>query len=98
MFSVPVSTSGVVNRFKQYCLQIGLSIATYISFSGMSVFGASVQRINLGIVSLIPTNTSSGMTTYIERIAMLTPRQPMLNSRRTMFTKDSMCFHMIPVL
>jgi len=76
---------------------MALSIATYIISSGMSVFGASVQRTNLEIMSLLTSNTPGGITTYIERSAMPTPRQPMPNSRRAMFTEDSTCFDIFPV-
>jgi len=97
MFCVQEATSGIVNRFKQHHLQIGLSIATYIIFSGMSVYGASVQTINMEIMSLLPTNTPGGITTYIECTAMLTPRKPMLNSQCTICTEDSTCFNIFPV-
>ena len=98
MFSVQMATSGVANWFWQHGLQIVQSIATYIISSGMSVFGASVQRTNLEIMSLLTSNTPGGITTYIERSAMPTPRQPMPNSRHAMFTEDSMCFDIFPVL
>jgi hypothetical protein len=65
-----MATSGVVNLFQQLELQIALSIATYIISSAMSVFGASVQRPNLEIMSVLTSNTSGGITTYIECSAM----------------------------
>jgi len=82
-----MATSGGANRFSQHGLQIALSIATYIISSGMSDFGGSVQRTNLEIMSLLTSNTPGWITTYIERSAMPTPGQPMLNSRRTLFTE-----------
>jgi hypothetical protein len=51
MFSVQMASSGVANGFEQHPLQIGLNITTYIILSIMSVFGASVQRPNLVIIS-----------------------------------------------
>jgi len=96
-FSVQMAISGVANRFSQHGLQIALSIATYIISSGMSVFGASVQRTNLEIMSLLTSNTPGGITTYIERSAMPTPRQPMPTSRGAIFTEDSTCFDIFPV-
>jgi hypothetical protein len=97
-FSVRMATSGVGNRLYQHGLQISQSIATYIISSGMSVFGASVQRTNLEIICILTSNTPGGITTYIERSAMPTPRQPMPISRRAMFTKDSTGFDTFPVL
>jgi hypothetical protein len=96
-FYVHIATSGVVNRFKQHGLQIAQSTANYIFSSGMSVFDASVQRTNLEIISLLTSNTPGLLTTYIEHSAMPTPRQPMPNSRRATFTKDSICFDIFPV-
>jgi hypothetical protein len=81
-----MATSGIANRFYQHGLQIALSIVTYIILSGMSVLGASVQTTNLEIMFLQTSNTTAGITTYIELSAMPTPRQPMPNSRRAMFT------------
>jgi len=69
----------------------------YIISSCMSVFGATVQRTSLEIMSLLTSNTVGRITTYIERSAMPTPRQPMPNSRRAMSTEDSMCFDIFPV-
>jgi hypothetical protein len=40
-------------------MQIALSIVTYIISSGMSVFGVSVQRKILEIMSLLTSNTPS---------------------------------------
>jgi hypothetical protein len=74
-----MATSGIANWLEQHSLQIALSIATYIISSGMSVFDASVQRMNLEIMSLLTSNTPGRITTYIERSAMQTPRQPMPN-------------------
>ena len=48
-------------------------------------------------MSLLTSNTPGGITTYIERSAMPTPRQPMPNSRRAMFTEDWMCFNIFPI-
>jgi hypothetical protein len=53
---------------------------------GMSVFGANVQRTNLEIMCILTRNTPGGITTYVERSAMPTPRQQMPNSPRAMFT------------
>jgi hypothetical protein len=97
-FSVQMATSGVGNRFYKHGMQITLSIATYIILSDMSVFGGNVLRTNLEIMCILTSNTPSGITTYIERSAMPTPRQWMLNSRRAMFTEDSTCFDTFPVL
>jgi len=46
-FYVQMATSGVANPIYQHGLLIGLSMATYIISSEMSVFGASVQRKKL---------------------------------------------------
>ena len=91
-------TSGIANRFWQHGFQITLSIATYIILSGMSVYGVSVQRTNLEIMSLLKSNTPGGITTYTERSAMPTPRQPMPKSLRAMFTGDSTYYDIFPVL
>jgi len=64
----------------------------------MSVFGASVQRTNLEILSLLTSNTPTGITNYIECSAMQTPRQPMPKSRRAKFTEDSTCSNIFRVL
>jgi hypothetical protein len=48
-------------------------------------------------MSLLTSNTPGGITTYIERSAMPTPMQPMLNTRRAMFNEDSLCFDIFPV-
>jgi len=58
----------------------------------MSVFGASVHRTNLEIISLLTSNTPGGITTFIERSVMPTPRQPIRNSHRAMFSEDWTCF------
>jgi len=89
-FSVRMGTWGIAIQFKQHGLQIALSLATYIILSSMTVFVASVQRTNFGIMSLLTSNTTGGMTTYIEHSAMPTPREPMPNSRPAMFSGDSM--------
>ena len=81
----------------QHGMQIAQSIATDIIWSGMLVFDANVQRMNLEIMSLLTSNTTSGITTYIERSAMPTPRQPMANTRPIMFTEDSTCFDLFLV-
>jgi len=78
-------------------MQIAQSIATYIISSGVSVFGASVQRMNVQIISLLTSNIAGGITTYIEFSAMPTPWQPMPNSRHAMLTEDSTCFDIFPV-
>jgi len=59
--------------------------------------GASVQRMNLEFMSILTSNTHCGITTYIECLVMPTPRQPMCNSGRTMFTQDSTCMDIFPV-
>ena len=78
------------NLFQQHGLEMTLSIGTYTILSGIYVCCVSVQRTNLEIMSLLTSNTPSGITTYIESSAMPTPRQPMPNSHRAMFTEDSM--------
>jgi len=71
---------------------------TYIILSDMSAFGVSVQRTNWEIMTLLTSNTTGGITTYIERSAMPTARLAMPNSRHAMFTEDSTCFNIFPVL
>jgi hypothetical protein len=93
-----MATSGVANRFKQHSLQIIQNIATYIISNGMSVFGVSVQRPKLEIMSLLTSNTPGRIRTFIERSAMPEPRQPIPNSHRAMFTEDSMCFDIFRIL
>jgi hypothetical protein len=93
-----MATSGLANRLYQHGLQIDQSIATYIFSSGMSVFVVRVDRMNLEILCFPRTNTTGGITTYIERSAMPTPWQPVSNSRHAMFTEDSMGFDTVPVL
>jgi hypothetical protein len=93
-----MATSGVANQFQQHGLQITQSIATYIISSDMSVFGVYVQSTNMEIMSLLPSNSPGGITTYIEHSAMPTPRQPIPNSRHAMLTEDSTCFDIFPVL
>jgi hypothetical protein len=73
MFSVPMATSDIANRFLQHGLQLSQSIATYIIFSGMSVFGACVQITHLDIISLLTSNTPSRITPYIECSAIPPP-------------------------
>jgi hypothetical protein len=94
--SVQMATSGVANWFQRHGLQISLSIATYIIPSGMSVFGASVQRTNLEIMSLLTSNTHGGITTYNEQSAMPATNQRIPNSTHTMFTEDSRYFDIFP--
>jgi hypothetical protein len=96
MFSVQMATSGVGSRFKQHGLLIALSIPTYIISSAMYVFGASVQRTNLEIMCRLTSNTPDGIETCIQCSGMPTPRQPMPNSRRAMFTYDSPSFDIFP--
>jgi hypothetical protein len=62
----------------------------------MSVFGASIRRINLVIMSLFTSDTCGGITTYIEHSEMPTPGQPMLYSPCAMFTEDSKGFDIFP--
>ena len=45
------------------------------------------------IMCLLTNNTPGGITTYIERSAMPTPRQPMPNSHCTICTEDSTYFN-----
>jgi hypothetical protein len=92
-----MATSRIANLLWQYALQSALSIVTYIISSNMSVFGASVQRITLEIMSLLISNRPGGITPYIERSAMPTPKQLMLNSDHAMSTKDLTCFDIFPV-
>ena len=87
-----MATSVLPNQFQQHGLQIALSIATHIIVSGMSGFGVSVQRTNLVIISLLMSNTLSGIKTYIESSVIPTPRQPVANYRRAIFSEDSMSF------
>ena len=97
-FSVQMGTSGVENWFQQHGLQIPKSIATNIISCGMSDYGAGVRRTILEIICLLTSDTHGGITTYIERSAIPTPRQPMQDSRRAMFTQDSTCFDIFPGL
>jgi len=92
-----MATSCIANPFWQHGLEITLIIATYIIWSGMFVFGVSVQRMNLEIMSRLTSNTPSRITTYVQRSVMATPRQPMPNSCRAMFTKHSTCCDIFPV-
>jgi len=92
-----MATSEIGNLFQRHGLQISYSIATYIIWSGMSVFGASVHRVNLEIMSPLTSNTPGGITTYVERSLMLKERQLVPNSRHPIFTKDSTCFDIFPV-
>ena len=97
MFPVQMATSGIHNRFWQHGLQIAERIVTYVILSDMSVFGASVQRTNLEIMSFLRCNTPGRFATYIERSPIPPPRQLMPNTGRTVFTKDSTCFNIFPV-
>jgi hypothetical protein len=67
-------TADIVNWLHQHWLQIALSIATYIIASDMTVFGPSVQGTNKESISLLTSNTPSGIKTYIERSMMLARR------------------------
>jgi len=98
MFSGQKVTSGIVNRIEQHGLQIAHNIATFIILSSMSIFGASIQRTNLEIMSLRTSNAPGGITTYIECSVMPTPRQPMPNARCATFTEDATCFDIILLL
>jgi hypothetical protein len=97
MFTVQMATAGVANQFSHHGLQIAQSIATYIISRGMSVFYVSVPRTNMGIISLLTSNTPGKITTYIEHSVMPTPRQPMPYSGRAIFMDDSICFHIFLV-
>ena len=98
MFSLTMASPGVALRIYQQGFQVALSIATYIISRGRSVLCASIQRTNLEIMPLLASNTPGGIITCIERSAMPTPRQPMLNSRRAIFSEDLTCFNIFPVL
>jgi len=63
----------------------------------MSVFGASVQRTHLEIISLLTSNTHGGITTNMECSMMPTTTQQMPNCSHIMFTNDSPCFDIFPV-
>jgi len=97
-FSVWMGTAGVSNRFSEHGVQITLSEATYIVSSSMSVFGGSVQRPKLEIMSLLTSISAGGIRTYIERSVILTPRQQVPNSGRAVFTKDWLCLDIFAVL
>jgi len=86
-FPVELVTSGVADEVYQYRLQIAQRIVTCIIASGMSVFGASVHRTNLHIMTLLRTNNPGATTAYTECWVMLTPRQPMQNSHSATFTE-----------
>jgi len=64
----------------------------------MSVFGASVQRTILEIISLLTRNTPGWITTYLECSAFPTARQAMPTSHHTIFTENSSCFNIFPVM
>jgi hypothetical protein len=98
MFSVQMASSGVANGFEQHPLQIGLNITTYIILSIMSVFGASVQRPNLVIMSFLTRNTPGRITTYFNRSTMPKPRWPKLITHCAMFTDVSTCLDIFPEL
>jgi hypothetical protein len=55
----------------------------------MSIFGMTVQRTNLEIMSLLTTTIPGGIRIYIERSAMPRHRQPMPNTLHAMFTENS---------
>jgi hypothetical protein len=93
-----MATSGVGNWFWQHRLQIATSIAPYIISNGMSVFGSSDQSTNLENLCLLTNNTPVGIKSYIECSTMSSPSQPMPNSDRTMFTNDSTCFDLFPLM
>jgi len=76
---------------------VALSIATYIISSGMSALGASVQRMNLNIMSHLTSNTPGGISTNKERTVMKTPRQPMLDCHRAPLRKNEICFDMFQI-
>jgi len=65
--------------------------------SGLSVFGVSVQRTHLEVMSLLTNNTPGGITTYIESSAMPMPRQLMPNCQSPMLPEDSTSFDIFPV-
>jgi len=96
--SVQMATSGFANRFQQQGLQIAQSLAIYIILSGMTVFGVSVQRSNLEIMSLLTSNTLGGITTNIEHSAMPTLTQLMPNTCHAMSTKISPQLNIFRVL
>jgi len=60
-------------------------------------FWCECLKKNLEIMSLLTCNTPGGITTYIARSAMPTPKQSMPNSHRAMFSEDSTCFDIFPV-
>jgi len=86
MFSVQMVTSGVENRFWQHGLQIDLRIVTYFISSGVSAFGAGVQRLNVENISLLENNNPCGVLTYVDRSVTPTPRPSVPNTHRAMFT------------
>jgi hypothetical protein len=57
MFSVQMAISGVAKQFSQCGWQMAQSIAIYIISSSICGFGASVQRTNLAIMSMLTSNT-----------------------------------------
>jgi len=75
-----------------------MSIATYNISSSMAVYGATVERTNWEIMSLLTRNTSGRITTDIKRSVMPKPRQLLLYSPRAIFTNDSKCCDIFPVL
>jgi len=97
-FPLRIATSGVANRFWRHGTQSAQSIVTYTISSGMPVYGANVQRTNLEIMSLVTSNTPGGITTCIECSTMQITMQLVTNSCRAMFTEDSTCFDIIPIL
>jgi len=91
-----MATPGVDNKFYQHDLQIAQSIVTYIIPTTMSVFGVSVQRTNLAIMSLLASNTPGGITTCTECLVMPAPRQLMPNSDHGLSTEGSTRFDIFP--
>jgi hypothetical protein len=98
MCSAQMATSGFVNHFWQNGLPIALSIATYIIFRGLSIFGVTDQRTNLEIMSLLTTNIPGGIRIDVQRSAMPRHRQPIPNTLRAMFTENSTFDVMFPDL
>lgn len=98
MFSVQMASRGDAYQLYQNGLQIAFHSVTYIISSDMFVIGASVRRINLEIMTLLTCNTPGGITTHIQCSTIPTPRQLAPNSPCAMFTENSTCFDIFPVL
>jgi hypothetical protein len=79
-------------------MQIELNIAANIISSNMYGICASIQRTNFQIMSLLTGDTPGRSETNINYSAMLTAMQPMRNSCRAMFTEESICFNIFPIL